>query len=327
MVRSAQASLDYYTQQFGPYPHRQLRFVAHAGYAFGNHAAPIDITTEEGFFLMNTKADERGFDLVTAVVAHEVAHQWWGNQLKQAYVEGAGLITESLAWYSAMGVLEDKYGAEHLGRLLSFLREENKIPRTKAALPLLQADDWYQNYRKGPLALYTLSQYMGRDRVNGTLRNLLAKHGPGTLPHPTSLDLYQELRAATPDTLQPLLHDLFEANTFWELATETATAKQLKDGTWQVTLTLQAGKLVVDSVGTGTKLPMKDWVEVGVFGPAEEGKELGKPLYLQKHLIKSGKQTLVLTVPNRPAKVGFDPRYLLIDWNTTNNHKLVKTKN
>ncbi|WP_303310868.1 M1 family aminopeptidase [Hymenobacter sp. BT730] len=325
MVRSAQASLDYYTQQFGPYPHRQLRFVAHPSYAFGHHAAPIDITAEEGFFLLNPKDDKRGFDLVTAVVAHEVAHQWWGNQLKQAYVEGAGLITESLAWYSAMGVLEDAYGSEHLQTLLSFLREENETPRTRAAKPLLQADDFYQNYRKGPFALYALSQYIGRDQVNGALRNLLAKHRPGTLPFATSLDLYRELQTATPDSLQPLLHDLFKANTFWELATETATAKQLKGGTWQVMLHLQATKLVVDSAGTETKLPMKEWVEIGVFAPAEAGKEVGKQLYLQKHLIKSGKQTIVLTLPDRPAKVGVDPRQLLIDWKVEDNYKVVKS--
>ncbi|GGF06113.1 M1 family aminopeptidase [Hymenobacter cavernae] len=327
MVRSAQASLDYYTHQFGPYPHRQLRFVAHAGYGFGHHAAPIDITAEEGFFLLNPKAAKRGFDLVTAVVAHEVAHQWWGNQLKQAYVEGASLITESLAWYSAMGVLEDNYGPEHLQRLLDFLREENETPRTRAAKPLLQADDWYQNYRKGPLALYALSQYVGRDRVNGALRNLLANHRPGTLPRPTSLDLYRELQTVTPDSLQPLLHDLFEANTFWELVTQDATAKQFKGGNWQVTLTLQASKLVVDSVGTETKLPMKEWVEIGVFAPGEMGKEVGKPLYRQKHLIRSGQQTIVLTVPDQPATVGVDPRQLLIDWKAEDNYQVVNRRN
>ena len=31
MLRSVQASLDYYTQQFGPYPHGQLRFVEQPG--------------------------------------------------------------------------------------------------------------------------------------------------------------------------------------------------------------------------------------------------------------------------------------------------------
>ncbi|SDM64280.1 Peptidase family M1 [Catalinimonas alkaloidigena] len=325
MVRSAQASLDYYTKQFGPYPHRQLRFVAHPSYHFGHHAAPIDISAAEGFFLLNPKQDERGFDLVTAVVAHEVAHQWWGNQLKQAYVEGAGLITESLAWYSAMGVLEDHYGTEHLQRLLKYLREANETPRTRAALPLLQAQDGYQMYRKGPLALYALSQYIGRDRVNGALRTLLANHRPGRVPHPTSLDLYRELQAVTPDSLQPLLHDLFAANTFWELAMESATAKPGPGGTWQVTLTLQAGKRVVDSAGTETERPMKEWVELGVFAPAEGGQEAGRPLYLQKHLISSGQQTIVLTVPDRPAQVCIDPRQLLIEWQVTDNHKRVES--
>ncbi|GAB3823165.1 ABC transporter permease/M1 family aminopeptidase [Hymenobacter jeollabukensis] len=327
MVRSARASLDYYTRQFGPYPHRQLRFVARPSSGFGHHAAPIDITADEGFFLLNPEADKRGFDLVTAVVAHEVAHQWWGNQLKQAYVEGAGLITESLAWYSAMGVLEDKYGPAHLQRLLRFLREENETPRTRAALPLLQADDWYQNYRKGPLALYALSQYIGRDRVNGALRQLLVHHRPGTLPCPTSLDLYQELQTVTPDSLQPLLHDLFRANTFWELQTKSAAARQLKGGKWQVTLTLQAHKVAVDSAGTETKLPLRDWVEIGVFAPAEAGHEVGQPLYLQKHLLKSGPQTIVLTLPDRPATVGVDPRNLLIDWNQTDNAKALNFNN
>jgi ABC-type transport system involved in multi-copper enzyme maturation permease subunit len=326
MVRSAQASLDYYAKQFGPYPHRQLRFVAHPGYGFGNHASPINITAQEGFFLLNPKDDPRGFDLVTAVVAHEVAHQWWGNQLKQAYVEGAGLITESLAWYSAMCVMEDKYGPEHLRRLLNFLREENETPRTRAALPLLQANDFYQNYRKGPFALYALSQYIGRDRLNGALRNLLANHRPETLPRPTSLDLYRELQNVTPDSLQTLLHDLFEANTFWDLKAEQVSAIQTKTGNWQVTLKVHASKLVVDSSGVETKLPLNDWIEVGVFGQDKEGEKNNVPIYLQKHLIRSGTQTITVTVPRMPARAGIDPRLLLIDLETLNNFQGVKVK-
>jgi hypothetical protein len=191
-------------------------------------------------------------------------------------------------------------------------------------LPLLQANDFYQNYRKGPFALYALSQYIGWDQLNGALRQLLANHRPGKLPHPTSLDLYQELQTVTPDSLQPLLHDLFKANTFWELATETATAKQIKGGAWQVTLTLQASKQEVDSAGTETNLPMKDWVEIGVFGPAKEGKEVGKPLYLAKHRIGAGKQTIQVTVPSQPARAGIDPRHLLIELKLEDNVQKVK---
>ena len=324
MMKSVQASLEYYSKQFGAYPHRTIRFVSYPGHEFGNHASPINITAGEAFFLMNPDKDKRKFDLVSAVVAHEVAHQWWGNQVDPAHAEGAGLLSESLAWYSAMGVLEDKYGSKYLKRLLSFLREEYENPKTHAAVPLLQANDWYQNYRKGPFALYAMSQYIGRDRVNGALRQLLAKHGSGKFPLPNSLDLYHELKVATPDSLQPLLHDLFEKNTFWELSTEQATAKQIKPGIWQVTLHVQARKFVVDSVGVETKLPMSDWVEIGVFGPAEEGQESGKLLYNQKHLINSAKQTITVTVPGKPVRAGIDPNNLFIDWEIKDNLKDVK---
>ncbi|WP_299986396.1 M1 family aminopeptidase [uncultured Pontibacter sp.] len=319
MVRSIQASLDYYTQQFGPYPHRQIRFVTYSGYSFGNHAAPINITAGEGFFLLNPKDDPRGFDLVTAVVAHEVAHQWWGNQLDPAHVEGAGLLSESLAWYAAMGVLEDKYGPEQLQRLQSFLREEYKNPRTRAAVPLLQANDWYQNYRKGPFALYALSQYIGKERMNNALRRLIDKKGSGKSPQPTSLDLYRELKSVTPDSLQYLLQDLFEKNTFWELGTKQVVAKQIQPNNWQVMLEIQARKFMVDSIGVETKVPMNDWVEVVVFAPAKANQSQGEVLYQKKHFINSDKQTISVMVQRKPARAGIDPDNLLIDWELKDN--------
>ncbi|WP_192820371.1 M1 family aminopeptidase [Rufibacter sp. LB8] len=324
MAQSAQASLEYYTQRFGPYPHRQLRFVSFPGHGFGNHAAPINITAQEGFFLLNTQQDEREFDLVTAVVAHEIAHQWWGNQVDPALVEGAGILSEGLAWYSALGMLEEKYSPAHLEKLLRFLREEYEVPKTKASVPLLQATDFYHNYRKGPMVLYALSRYMGKDRVDGALRSLLKKHASGKPPYPTSLDLFHELQVATPDSLKPLLHDFFEKNTFWDLKTDQATAKPTNKGTWQVTLTVQARKFAVDSIGVETKLPMADWVEIGVYGDDNKKGETQKPLYLQKHRIKTGVQTITVQVPIQPAKAGIDPNNLLIDWEMKDNMKAVQ---
>lgn len=35
------------------------------------------------------------------------------------------------------------------------------------------------------------------------------------------------------------------------------------------------------------KIPLKDWIEVGVFGPAQKGEQRGKPLYLRKHLFEN----------------------------------------
>ena len=164
-----------------------------------------------------------------------------------------------------------------------------------------------------------MREYIGKERVDDALRRLLKKHRSGTPPLPTSLDLYRELQAVTPDSFQYLLHDLFEKNTFWELETERATAQQTSAGAWQVTLDVRARKVVVDEAGIETEVPMDDWVEVGVFGEGEP--------YLQKHRIRSGQQTITVTVPHKPTRAGIDPENLLIDLETENNIKGVKIEN
>ncbi|MDB4912744.1 MAG: rane protein [Gemmatimonadetes bacterium] len=324
MVRSVRAALSYCTRQFGPYPYRHIRLIERPSGGFGLHADAANITYEEGFSRLNPEDSTRGLDLVFSVVAHEVAHQWWGAQLWGAHVEGALLLSETLAQYTAMQVVKEAYGDEHLGRLLDEMRAAYEVPRTRAGVPLLRATDGFLAYRKGPFALYTVSRYVGEDRVNTALRYLLEKHGPGVRPLATSLDLYQELQAVTPDSLQYLLHDLFEANTFWELETERATAVRTAAGTWQVTLDVRARKVVVDSAGVETAVPMDDWVEVGVFASAEKGGKSGKPLHVQKQRIRSGKQTIMVMVSGMPARAGLDPNHLLVDLKIDDNEKQVK---
>lgn len=325
MAESARASLDYYTKQFGPYPYSYLRFVERPGPGIGMHADATTIDYSEGFSRFNPEDDPRGFDFVSAVVAHEVAHQWWGgSQLTPAYVEGAPLLSESLAWYSVMGVMKENYGHDQQRRFLSFMRETYETPRTRAADPLLRASGWFLGYRKGPLAFYALNQYIGEEQVTLALRRLLEKHKSGEPPLPTSLDLYRELHAVTPDSHRYLLRDLFETNTFWELKTDQAAAKQTESGAWQVALEVEARKVSVDDKGVETEVPMNDWAEIGIYAPMEERKETDKLLYLQMHRIGSGKQTITVTVPTKPDRAGIDPRYLLIDVRTNNNVKKVK---
>ncbi|MFD3003595.1 hypothetical protein ACFS7Z_24775 [Pontibacter toksunensis] len=320
MVKSAQASLEYYTQEFGPYPYSHFRVLERPGAGRGMHAESMTIDYQEGYALMNPKPD--GLDLPYHIMAHEVAHQWWGFRLAPAAVEGSGLLVESFATYSAMQVVEETLGYEHLLLYLAQMRQEYEVPLSSAMPPLLRANNRFMNYRKGPFALFALRHYIGKDRVNDALRQMLDGYTLSP-PLPTTLDFYRELQAVTPDSLHYLVHDLFAANTFWELETEQATAEQMEDGTWKVTLEVQARKLTVDSIGIETNIPMYDWVEVGIFAPWQKGEQSGKPLYLQKHRIRGDKQTITVTVPGKPARAGIDPYYLLIDLNLYNNTKKV----
>ena len=103
-------------------------------------------------------------------------------------------------------------------------------------------------------------------------------------------------------------------------------AEQTGAGTWKVTVDVRARKVVVDTAGVETELPMDDWVEVGVFAPAETGEASDTPLYLQKHRILSARQTITVTVPRKPARAGIDPDHLLIDLKMDDNIKTVKAK-
>ncbi|MBB4637837.1 ABC transporter permease/M1 family aminopeptidase [Longimicrobium terrae] len=311
MLRSVRGSMDYYTRAFGPYPHGGiLRLVENPGAGMGAHADATTIDYTEGFSRYNPDADPRGLDLPSAIIAHEMAHQWG---VPYAYAEGAPLLSESFAWYAAMGVVERTYGRQHLEQLRRFFRQPTPIPPIRQSVPLLRAMDPYASYRKGPAALFALREYMGEERVNLAWRRFFERHRAGTAPLPTSLDFYRELQAVTPDSLRYLAHDLFEANTFWELKTERATAREIEGGAWRVTLRIRARKVTVDPAGVETVVPMDEWIPVGVFAPTSAGADFGDTLYLRSHRIRSGEQTVTVTVPSRPADAGIDPYLLLID--------------
>lgn len=309
VAQSARTSLAYYMKQFGPYPHRYLHLVEHPGArGTGGHAEAGLIYYGQGFEYWRPTDEKHSLDFPYFVIAHEVAHQW---TLPYAPVEGLAFLSEGLASYSALAAVKTSRGDGQLRQLLLQLREHHPHAPVRRGEPLLRALDPYLGYRRGPFAMHALSVYIGEDRVNGALRTLIQKHRAPGARLATTLDLYRELKAVTPDSLQYLLHDLFEVNTYWDFKTPRATARRTPAGLWEVTLTIRARKTVYDSAGVVTEPPLSDWVQVGVFADSGSGDAFSKPLYLQMHRIHE--QTITVTVPEKPARVGVDPHHLL-DW-------------
>ncbi|HEX8411364.1 MAG TPA: M1 family aminopeptidase [Thermoanaerobaculia bacterium] len=315
MVRGVQASLEHNTRAFGPYPYRQVRLVE-----FPSHPAVVGMTAHsglityaEGSSLIRPADDPRNIDFPFAVVAHEMGHQWWGHQLTPAVVEGAPFLAESLSWYSAMLVVEETLGRDHLRRLLGMMRADYMQPHQTRTIPLLRAVDQTDAYRRGPFAMYALREAVGVEPVNRALRNLLSKFPPGREPYPTSLDFYAELRAVTPAPMHGLLKDLFEEVTFWELSVKGIDVKPDGKGAYRVMLHIDAQKLKGDSTGTERPVPMNDPVEILVY----DGH--GKPLYRASHRLRSGEQAFELLVPRPPAGAVVDPDHELLDRQPADN--------
>ena len=327
MIRSMRASLAYYGAQFGPYQFGELRVVEFPLYAAGARAHPNTIAFSEGSAFL-TRVDSGDVDRTFFVVAHETAHQWWGGQVIPAAAPGAGFVSESMAQYSSMMVLETSYGAKMAREFYDYNMDkyfESGTAYTNREVPLLDVvNQRYVYYFKGAVAMYTLRERLGADAVNGALRRFRDRYAGTNTPPPTSRALYTELRAITPDSLKPLLSDLFEHITLWDTRTDSAKAEPVQGGAYRVTLFVDASKARADSIGNQTPIEMDDLVEIGVFAGAASGKSPGDSLYVGQHRIRSGKQTIVVTVPRQPARAGIDPYRKLIEKKRDDNVDAVR---
>ncbi|HLL83759.1 MAG TPA: M1 family aminopeptidase, partial [Longimicrobium sp.] len=315
MMRAMKASLEYNTTHFGPYPFRELRVVEFPRYAAFARAHPHTIAFSEGSAFL-TRVGEGDVDRPFFVTAHETAHQWWGGQVIGARVRGASFLSETLAQYSAMMMMEKELGPEQLRRFYAYELEHYLQSRrvfTNREVPLLDVENQsYLYYHKGAVAMYTLRDHIGEARVNAALRGFLQKHRAGVPPYPTSRDLYAELRAVTPDSLHPLLRDLFEDVVLTTVRADDARAERTATGQYRVTLNVTATKVRADTIGRETEIPMNDLVEIGLFaGPQKDGTP-GEPLYLRRHRIRGGAQTITVTVPRAPTRAAIDPYRKLI---------------
>jgi hypothetical protein len=218
-----------------------------------------------------------------------------------------------------MMILEKTHGRARVHDFLYTMQIEYLNRRGNHANPevplLLTGDHDYLHYRKGAVVMYTLRDYVGEEPVNTALRRFVRRHRVSGPPYPTSLDLLRELDAVTPDSLKYLLEDLVTTITLWDLRARSARAEPLGNGEYRVTIHVNAAKMRSDSVGNDTPVPMDELVEIGVFA-AGGSERLGRPLYLRKHRLRTGSQTITVTVRGRPVRAGVDPYQMLL-----NRHK------
>ncbi|MFD2784842.1 ABC transporter permease/M1 family aminopeptidase [Hymenobacter rubripertinctus] len=331
MVRGVQDALSYYTKNFGPYQHRQVRIVEFPGYSAFAQAFPNTIPFSEniGFIAKVDTTDPKDVDYPYYVTAHEVAHQWWAHQVIGAAAQGSTLLSETLSQYSALMVMKQKYGAERMRKFLKYELDaylRGRSTERVAEQPLYRVENQqYIHYRKGSVVMYALADYLGEAQVNQALSTYLNKVKFQPPPYTTSLDLLREFRQVTPDSLQYLLPDMFERITLYENKADSVTARQLPDGRYRVDMVLSAKKVYADSAGNERPAQqMNDLVDVAVLARRKiNGQWQDVPLYRQKRRFRAGTTRVSLVVSGKPEKAGIDPYNLLIDRTPDDNLKTV----
>nr|APZ78725.1 membrane protein [Myxococcus sp.] len=319
MMRGMKDALEYCSEHFGPYQHRQARILEFPRYASFAQAFPNTIPYSEGlgFIARVDDEDPNDVDYPYYVTAHEIAHQWWAHQVVGARAQGATLTSETLSQYAALMVMKHRFGAKKMKRFLKFELDRylsGRAMERKKEVPLSRVENQqYIHYQKGSLVMYALQDFIGEERVNRALRRYVEKvrfQGP---PYTGSTELLGFLREETPPEFQYLLEDLFESITLYDNRAVSAQARPNDQGTWDVTLKVVAKKFRANETGEQTEVDFEDWMDVGALD------ERGEAVFLEKRKVQKGESEIVFTVPVKPFQVGIDPLNVLIDRTSTDN--------
>ena len=320
MIGSAKAGLDYYTRNYGPYQFDQFRIIEFPRYRGFAQSFPNTVPYSESIGFIGRLERPDDIDFTWFVTAHELAHQWWGHQLVGGMEKGSNMMSESLAEYSALRVMQHKYGDEHMRRFLKheldgYLRGRAGEVRHEPPLVLVQNEP-YVWYQKGSMAFYALSDAIGEDKLNLALKEFLDKWKLNGPPYPDTRGLVDALRAQTPPEFQYMITDLFETITLYDNKAVSAKVQETPDHKYKVTLVVDARKMRANGEGAETQIPIHDWIEVGVFKGKKDSEE---PLHTEKVWITQPRTTYEFVVNEKPTRAAVDPYSKLIDRNPEDN--------
>ena len=330
MIYSVKKSLDYFTAGFGPYQYRQVRIIEFPWYESFAQAFPGTIPYSEAAGFIADLDRKNNIDTVFMVTAHEVSHQWWGHQVT-GMGAGTGFLTETLAQYSSMMVMEREYGKEQMRKFLKYELDSYLTGRTNGVMyerTLEQAGYIpFVHYNKGSVVMYALRDYLGEEKLNGILADYIrdvAFKGP---PYTSSTELIQKIKKETPDSLKYIINDMFTNITLYENKVVEAKYQKTEDNRYRVTLTVDAKKFRVrpDGLGTENETGINDYIDIGVFsGRPDNNISPGKKvLYLEKHKKMKPETRIEIMVDEIPWQAGIDPYNKLIDKVPDNNIRKV----
>jgi aminopeptidase N len=325
MLAASARAIDVYRAAFGPYQFRHARIVEFPAYRTAAQSFAGTFPYSEGFGFIADLSDQSRLDVISQIVAHELAHQWWGNQVSSADMQGGTMLTETLAQYAALMVMEKTTGRDDVRRYLKHELNTYLASRGSEAveeLPLVRVENQpYIHYQKGELAMYRLKDVLGEVRVNAALRRYIDRFRFRSAPYPRSLDLIAEFRKGASAAENRLITDLFEKITLYDIKTKAARVRMMPDGRYETTLIVEAHKYHADGSGRETEVPLAESIDYGLFTTAPGWGPLHAidVLALQRMDVRTGTQQIKLMTAAKPAYAGADPYNLLVDRNSDDN--------
>ncbi|RAJ80375.1 hypothetical protein CLV59_105484 [Chitinophaga dinghuensis] len=292
--RKAAAVLDYLTSAFGrlTIPNFSIiEFPDEVSEQTGIGGASI-----QGGVVMPTSA-LREFNY--ALFGHEIGHQWWGNRILAKGRAGADMLSEGMAQYGSLQVVEHFDSAHAIDyRKMGYpgyLRDQSGLGYLKNAaagndeplVSLTGGNGHILGDSKGFLSLELLSNVVGKEKFHLTLQWIVEKYGQTGL---SWNDFLNEISTANGSSLQWFYSQWFER-----------TGAPAWESTWhQAQNTLELNMQQKDSI---YQLPLE------VMITYQNG-----TTSLQYIAIRERNSHFQLPVNSTVAKVDIDPSFKVLHW-------------
>lgn len=317
MLQAMQDSLAYYSNLWGDYPHSSLSIVEYPGYRSNAMSLPGVIPFSESHGFAADVTDNEKLNQVYFTTAHEVAHQWWANQLIGANVQGAMLLTESIAQYAALQVVEKRFGLDMVQKFKRYELNNYLSKRSSEQqheMPLLRVEQEYVAYHKGALVLDAIKVLIGESAFNQALSQFFAENKYTISRYPTSKDLLRHIINLTPIPLVSQVNELLSETVLFDASVSNLRVLDVSTST---------------AVNVSVDVMIKRWSFEGTGKEKEEHRAVFSSLafydinnkLLAEVPVTAGSdlKSIAVELPSMPDKVRIDPQYLILDKVPQNN--------
>lgn len=205
--------LDFYGGYYGiPYPADKLDLVAIPDFAFGAMENLGCVTFREVLLLVDpTEVTQPELQSVTDVIAHELAHMWFGDLVTMKWWNGIWL-NEAFATFMEMLATDafrpewDRWSSFGLSRTAAF--DVDSLASTRPIeYPVVSPDDAegmfdVLTYEKGAAVVRMLEQYLGPDAFRDGIRLYLSRNA---YANTETTDLWDSLEEATGEPVRRIM--------------------------------------------------------------------------------------------------------------------------
>ncbi len=328
--KTLKQTLDYCSEQFGPYQYDHLRFVQVSQFTegFAATAYPGMMFFRENMGLTADLRDSTQINHLFRGIAHEAAHQWWGGQLTPRFIEGRNMMTESLAKYTEYRLYEAAYGPAMAHESLDmemelYLRNRPFEPE----VPLYRVNDQaHVSYQKGALIFHAVADLLGEGRLNQALAAFRAKY-PYPQRKPRSYDLLNELAMVASPEEYELINAWFRRVVMYDLQVASANGRALDDGTFEIEAKLFCRKYAEDADRKEVPLDIDEDLFLAIYAAGDDATYRSNPIYIQPFRAIGDSLMLNLKLDEKPGMIVIDPHLLRIEKNRMDNRRLIKMLN